>query len=124
MASTAFATSNWDSVAPPRSPSQRTPIRSRQGKSFQAWKVFGVFERQGPENYALNLSLARCSPFGSGSRGVTSGRACVLAGAAQPPQFLLGSKTFPGDLAVDAGILGGPVVQSKQQERCRDKDCH
>src|SRR5229473_1215598 len=112
MASTAFATSNWDSVAPPRSPSQRTPIRSRQGKSFKAWKVFGVFERQGPENYALNLSLARCSPFGSGSLEVTSGRACVLTGAAQPPQFLLGSKTFLRDLAFDTEIRGRPTVYS------------
>src|SRR5882762_3560216 len=124
MASTAFATSNWDSVAPPRSRSQRTAIRSRQGKSFKAWKVFEVFERQGPENYALTLSLARCSPSASGSLEVTSGRARVLTGAAQPPQFLLGSKTFLRDLAVDAGILGGPAVQSKQQERCRDNDCH
>ena len=55
---------------------------------------------------------------------VTSRRACVFTGAAQPPQFLLGSKTFLRDLAVDAGILGGPVVQTKQQERCRDNDCH
>ncbi len=55
---------------------------------------------------------------------VTSRRACVLVGATQPPQFLLGLKTFLRDLAVDAGILGGPIVEAKQQERCRDNDCH
>src|SRR6267143_5102333 len=78
-----------------------------------------------PANPSMNNMFWRCRRETPESLlVVTSGRACVLAGAAQPPQFLLGSKTFLRDLAVDAGILGGPVVQSKQQEGCRDNDCH
>jgi hypothetical protein len=55
---------------------------------------------------------------------ITSGRACVFAGAAQPPQFLLGSKTFLGDVALGTGILGGPAVQAKQHQRYRNNDRH
>jgi len=38
----------------------------------------------------------------------------------QASQFLLSLKTLLGDLAIDTGILRGPMEQPKEEEKNRD----